>query len=55
LDAVITLALAFVVYIVVAVVEVLNPRLRIDQALSYYLVTLIGLGLASMVLAYLSV
>lgn len=55
LDAVITLVLAFVIYVLVGVVEVLNPRLRIDQALSYYLVTLIGLGLASMVLAYLAV
>lgn len=55
LDALITLVLAFVVYIVVSMVEVLNPRLKIDQALPYYLVTLAGLGLASLVLAYLMV
>ena len=55
LDALITLAIAFLVYVVIGVVEVVNPRLRIDQALSYYLVVLVALGLASMVLAYLAV
>ncbi len=53
LDALITLVLAFVVYVVVGVVEVVNPRLRIDQALPYYLAILIAVGLASVVLAYL--
>jgi formate hydrogenlyase subunit 4 len=37
LDLVLTLVKAFVVLIVVALVDVVNPRLRIDQAMGYYL------------------
>jgi formate hydrogenlyase subunit 4 len=37
LDLVLTLVKAFVVLVVVALVEVVNPRLRIDQAMGYYL------------------
>jgi formate hydrogenlyase subunit 4 len=37
LDLVLTLVKAFVVLVVVALVDVVNPRLRIDQAMGYYL------------------
>jgi formate hydrogenlyase subunit 4 len=37
LDLVLTLVKAFVVLVVVALVDVVNPRLRIDQAMQYYL------------------
>ncbi len=37
LDLLLTLAKAFVVLVVVALVDVVNPRLRIDQAMGYYL------------------
>jgi formate hydrogenlyase subunit 4 len=37
LDLVLTLVKAFVVLVVVALVDVVNPRLRIDQAMDYYL------------------
>ena len=37
LDLVLTLLKAFVVLVVVALVDVVNPRLRIDQAMGYYL------------------
>lgn len=37
LDLLLTLVKAFVVLVVVALVDVVNPRLRIDQAMGYYL------------------
>jgi formate hydrogenlyase subunit 4 len=37
LDLALTLVKAFVVLVVVALVDVVNPRLRIDQAMGYYL------------------
>jgi formate hydrogenlyase subunit 4 len=37
LDLLLTLVKAFVVLVVVALVDAVNPRLRIDQAMGYYL------------------
>ncbi len=37
LDLVLTLVKAFVLLILVALVDVVNPRLRVDQAMAYYL------------------
>jgi formate hydrogenlyase subunit 4 len=37
LDLLLTLVKAFIVLVVIALVDVVNPRLRIDQAMAYYL------------------
>ncbi len=37
LDAILALVKAFVAFVLVAVVDVVNPRLRVDQAMGYYL------------------
>lgn len=53
IDALITLIKVFVAYVVVGLIEVLTPRLRIDQALRFYLAMIITSAIA-VVLAYVS-
>ena len=50
----ITVVKAFFVFIVIGLVDVVNPRLRIDQALAFYLGVII-LAAASVVLAIVAV
>jgi len=51
LDAVITVAKIFVVFLIGGLVEVVNPRLRIDQALAFYLSVILAAAV-SVVLAF---
>lgn len=52
-DAIITLLKILVVYVLVSLIEVVNPRVRIDQALRFYLIMVItatiGLAIAYVV------
>jgi len=37
IDVVVTLVKVFIVLVLVSVIDVVNPRLRIDQAMGYYM------------------